>query len=42
VEPTRLLAGEELDRFAAGASVTTDAEPLTPPPPPSHLGSWGV
>jgi spermidine synthase len=41
VAPTRVLAGEELDRFAAGAGVTTDAEPITPPAPPSHLDSWG-
>ena len=41
VAPTRVLAGDELDRFTAGAAVTTDSEPLTPPQRPSHLGGWG-
>lgn len=39
--PTRVLAGDELDRFTAGAAVTTDAEPLAAPHRPSHLGGWG-
>ncbi|GAA3386773.1 spermidine synthase [Cryptosporangium minutisporangium] len=37
VAPTRVLEGAELERFAAGAVVTTDDAPLVPPAPPPHL-----
>jgi len=37
VAPTRVLADDELERFAAGAVVTTDDAPLVPPAPPPHL-----
>ncbi|MFI5955557.1 spermidine synthase [Cryptosporangium sp. NPDC051539] len=37
VAPTRVLHGDELTRFAAGAAVTTDDSPLVPLPPPKHL-----
>ncbi|WP_218617405.1 spermidine synthase [Cryptosporangium aurantiacum] len=37
VAPTRVLEGADLERFAAGAVVTTDDAPLVPPAPPPHL-----
>jgi hypothetical protein len=35
--PARLLAGEELDRFVAGARPVTDADAADSPPPPPDL-----
>ena len=37
VAPTRVLEGADLERFVAGAVVTTDDAPLVPLPPPPHL-----
>jgi hypothetical protein len=35
--PARLVAGEELARFAAGARPVTDAQAADSPPPPHHI-----
>ncbi|GAA0263402.1 fused MFS/spermidine synthase [Cryptosporangium japonicum] len=37
VAPTRVLEGPDLEKFTAGAVVTTDDAPLVPPAPPPHL-----
>jgi spermidine synthase len=40
--PTRVLAGDELTRFVAGAGVLTDATWVDVAAPPSRPGTWGV